>query len=188
MYSDAQVLIKVYYGSNAIDLSKGQYNRMKGYLRREISYNLLDEKITTFSLTPEGKKLARMLLRCAGRDTGPKRGFAQEQRLWLSPKSHDFSIEEMIDAFQTIFKSYCEVFDDWQEGRKRITIRDPDRPISLFSSEIKWELNKSEKYLRACGLTEATICLWLWIDEHRPQLRDQVFDVEFILWDTSAKT
>lgn len=187
MYSDAQVLIKIYYGDNQLTIDSRQYNRMKGYLQREVSYNLLEEKVTTFSLTPAGRKLAKMLLRCAGRDTGPKRGFAQEQRLWLSPKSHNFSIDEMIDAFETIFKSYCEVFEDWQEGRKRVIIRDPDRPISIFSSEIKWELNKSQEYLEALDLSNATICLWLWIDEHRIQLRDQVFDVEFILWDTSAK-
>jgi len=187
MYSDAQILLKVYYGANQIAIDSEQYNRMKGYLLREISYNQLDQRVTAYSLKPEGKKLAKLLLRCAGRDVGPKRGFAQEQRLWLSPKSHNFSIEEMIDAFETIFNSYCEVFDDWQEGRKRVIIRDPDRPISLFSSEMQWELKKSEDYLRAKGVSEAAICLWLWIDEHRPQLRDQVFDVEFVLWDTSVK-
>lgn len=188
MYSDAQLLIKIYYGDNQITMESSQYNRMRGYLHREISYNLLDEKVATFSLTNEGRKLAEMLLRCAGRDLGPKQGFAQEQRLWLSPKSHNFSIEEMVSAFEKIFKTYCEIFDDWQDGRKRVTIRDPDRPISQFSSEIEWELNKSRDYLEAIGLSDATICLWMWIDEHRPQLRDQVFDVEFVLWDTSVKS
>lgn len=150
------------------------------YLEKKVLIDPIGRKITLFRLNDKGKIVAEYILRKYGRDSGPSSGISLERRHWLFPVEHNFKKVDIVSAFKKICgEDYVEVKRDWENGRKRIHVKDIESRIWDFAVKIKWETERDDSMLNDCERF-----VWKYLDSVRKELRKNDFQVEFVLWGT----
>ena len=184
-------IISLYPGDNWVKRNiRYTTKRIKHLVDIKRYPDITGRKIIEYRLKPSGKRLVEYFMRFAGMEQKPTSGIALEKREWLKLEDHNFSQQEMIDAFIQLGERggvNVEIYDDWCNNRKRIIVQDIERAILTISTEIEWETNKNKACILVHDFSEAFAWLWIeFFDKLRKEMRLIPFQQEFIVWSKNS--